>query len=191
LHGANRLGGNSLLDLLVFGRRAGIKAAEYAVRKADPEFPAQAVDIVHRQVDQLVERGDGVRAAALRREMQQVMDTQVFVFREATGLRAALKELRALRKRYESVYVDDKSKLYNTDVTTALELGYDLEQAEIIAACAVARTESRGAHYRRDHPKRDDAKWLKHTLAHFTPEGPRLEFTPVTITKYPPKERVY
>jgi len=119
------------------------------------------------------------------------MDKYVYVFRDGEGLTKALKKIRELQERFRNIKVEDKGGVFNTNLTDVLEIDNMLTLAEVTIVSALARTESRGAHYRLDYPKRDDKNWLKHTLAYRTPEGPRLEYIPVVITKWPPTERRY
>jgi succinate dehydrogenase / fumarate reductase flavoprotein subunit len=128
---------------------------------------------------------------ALRRELQKTMDSQVGVYRTGSDLEAALNRIRELKQRSPNIQVKDRGRIYNTDLLSALETDNLLDLAEIVVAGAVARTESRGAHSRRDFPQRDDVNWLKHTLAYYTPKGPRLDYIPVNITMWQPVERKY
>ncbi|MCI4333290.1 MAG: FAD-binding protein [Thermoplasmata archaeon] len=191
IHGANRLGGNSLLETLVFGKQAGIAAAEHAGRAAAPEVRPADAEAEAARVGAMTSRTDGEEPQHLRISMQAAMDGLVGVFRVPDELTQALSEVRALRTRYERVRVVDTSKSYNLNLTDALETGNMLELAEVIVAGAIARTESRGAHSRVDFPKRDDATWMKHTMASRGPDGPRLSYAPVAYTRWEPKERVY
>lgn len=191
VHGANRLGGNSILDCLVFGKRTGAAAAEYVKGKALPDFPKDAVKKDQEKIDAILRREKGEKASTIKAEMGKTMTENVGIFRTGERLSLALQKIRELKKRYENIVVDDKSTVYNTDLIAALELGYMLDVAEVIVAGAIARTESRGAHARLDYPKRDDQNWLRHTLAYYTPEGPMLDYKPVVITKYQPVERKY
>ncbi|MFI5415427.1 MAG: FAD-binding protein, partial [Candidatus Lutacidiplasmatales archaeon] len=191
IHGANRLGGNSLLETLVFGKQAGIAAAEHAGRAAAPEVRPADAEAEAARVGAMTSRTDGEEPQHLRISMQATMDGLVGVFRVPDELTQALAEVRALRTRYERVRVVDTSKSYNLNLTDALETGNMLELAEVIVAGAIARTESRGAHSRVDFPKRDDATWMKHTMASRGPDGPRLSYAPVAYTRWEPKERVY
>jgi succinate dehydrogenase / fumarate reductase flavoprotein subunit len=193
VHGGNRLGTNSLLDLLVFGRRAGLAMAEY-VRSAAPARPDPGAETSARaEVSQLMDSVDGERPAPIREALQQVMFDKCGVFRTEQLLTEARDEVAALRERARHLHVEDKGCRYNLDLVDALELGYLLDIAEGTVASALARTESRGAHAREDFPERDDAGWLRHTLAWRDPDGgqPRLGYKPVTITKFQPKPRVY
>jgi len=123
--------------------------------------------------------------------MRRVMNEEVWVFRRGDELEKALKEIRQLKKRFKNMRIEDRDRGFNTELVGALQLDFTLDLAEITVACALARTESRGAHTRLDYPKRDDENWLKHILTYYTKEGPRLEYSPVTITKWPPTKRAY
>ena len=191
VHGANRLGTNSLVDILVFGRRAGRHAGKYIEENdwvplpPSPDGPAQEL------VNQLLSGNGNERAAAIRDTLQDEMMDKAGVFREAKGLEAMQQKLRELRQRYRQVKVEDRGRKYNTELLEVIELGGMIEISEALVAGALARQESRGAHSREDFPKRDDPGWLKHTLAYQTPKGIELKFKPVTITKFEPKERKY
>jgi succinate dehydrogenase / fumarate reductase flavoprotein subunit len=191
VHGANRLGTNSLVDLVVFGRRAGrhmlgfVADADLPPLPPDPEFTARA------QVADLKSRTKGERVADLRAAMQEVMMAQVSVVREAAGMTEAKREIARLRSAYHHVAIDDHGTQYNTDLLEAHELGCMLDCAEAIIEGALAREESRGAHYREDFQKRDDVNWLAHTLVSRTSGGLELRKKPVTITEFQPKERKY
>jgi succinate dehydrogenase / fumarate reductase flavoprotein subunit len=191
VHGANRLGTNSLVDILVFGRRAGRHAGKYIEENdwvplpPSPDGPAQDI------VNQVLSGNGNERAAAIRDTLQDEMMDKAGVFREAKGLEAMQQKLRELRQRYRQVKVEDRGRKYNTELLEVIELGGMIEISEALVAGALARQESRGAHSREDFPKRDDPGWLKHTLAYQTPKGIELKFKPVTITKFEPKERKY
>ncbi len=195
VHGANRLGTNSLLDINVFGRRAGIAAAEYAVATAEaPELPDDPAAGVVRQVEALraTVSGDGKESVAvLRRELQETMDRNVQVFRTADSLAEAAGVISAVKARFADIAIHDRGQRYNTDLLEAIELGFLIELAEVTVAGAAAREESRGGHYREDFPTRDDEKFMVHTMAYGTDEGIRLDYKPVVITKYQPMERKY
>jgi succinate dehydrogenase / fumarate reductase, flavoprotein subunit len=191
IHGANRLGGNSLLETLVFGKQAGIAAAAYAAGTPKPEVTPADVDAATAPLRAWSSRKDGEDPSTLRTELQQVMETYVGIYRTEKDLLEGLNRVRAIKARFENVHVVDQSKVYNLNLTDAMETRHLLELAEVIVVGAYARTESRGAHARTDYPKRDDARWMKHTMAKKTPEGPNLTYTPVTYTRWEPKERVY
>ena len=191
VHGGNRLGTNSLLDLVVFGRRAGQSMADYVTGAELLSQPADPADAAIKRLE-AIRNGAGERAAVIREEMQRVMTEHVSVFREAAGLSAAVDKVRELRGRYESVRIDDKGMRFNFDLLEAFELGCLLDCAYATAVSAQNRSESRGAHSREDFPERNDVDWLKHTLVHLR-AGDQVEFEykPVTITRFEPKERVY
>ncbi len=193
VHGANRLGTNSLLDILVFGRRSGIAMAE-TVRSADaPEPDSGAEASVYDAVAELLARSEGERPAVLRAELQETMFALCGVYRSGPTLNRAWGEVHALRERARSLVVQDKGRRYNTDLVEAIELGFLLDCAEASVASAQARTESRGAHARDDFPARDDVNWLKHTFAQRWSDGapPHLAYRPATITRFEPKPRTY
>jgi len=191
VHGGNRLGANSLLETVVFGRRAGLAAAAYAAERPMPTLsPALARD-ERARLDAIVRRPPGERAATLRLEMGRTMTRHVGVFRDEAGLREAQATIARLRERWSRVAVDDKGRVFNQALVSVLELDFMLDLAETVVASALFRTESRGAHSRLDYPQRDDARWLKHILCYRTDEGPRLDTVPVTITRWQPAERVY
>ncbi|BDZ61795.1 succinate dehydrogenase flavoprotein subunit [Demequina sediminis] len=195
VHGANRLGTNSLLDINVFGRRAGIAAAEYAASvEAAPVLRDDAAARVEGIVTRLLGTvgGEGTaRVADVRKALQETMDRNVQVFRDAASLEEARGVVAELKKRYESVAIHDRGRRFNTDLLEAIELGFLLEIAEVVVEGALAREESRGGHYREDFPTRDDERFLHHTMAYATPDGVRLDTKPVVITKYQPMERKY
>ncbi len=187
VHGANRLGGNSLLETIVFGRRAGLRAAEY-VRQVNPRALSDAVlRAEETRIRRLLARHGSERPWQVREELGRVMSQNLGLFRTQQSMQEAWEKVRELKARASRVYVHDKGRIFNTDLIQALELESMVEIAETIVAGALAREESRGAHYRSDFPKRDDANWLKHTLAYRTPDGPLLKYAPVTITRFPPK----
>lgn len=196
INGANRLGSNSLPELLVFGRRAGVAAAEFAATdRADPgrAIQAQAADERRRLERGLLARRDGrERIADIRTEMQHTMEGSAGIYRDAESLVKGADKLHELRERFDKATIEDSSRAFNTERVAALELGFMVDVAETIVACALRREESRGAHQRTDFPKRDDARYLAHSLVSRDPTGaPRISHLPVTITRWPPGERVY
>ena len=193
VHGANRLGTNSLLDINVFGRRAGIYAAEYA---ASTDFD----DIVEERpegrvvdmIEQMRDAGGSERVAAIRQELQATMDINAQVYRTEGSLKQALADIESLKARYVNVSVQDKGKRFNTDLLEAIELGFLLDLAEVLVVSALARNESRGGHFREDYPTRDDVNFMRHTMAYRQEDGTvRLDYKPVVETRYKPMERKY
>jgi succinate dehydrogenase / fumarate reductase flavoprotein subunit len=191
VHGANRLGTNSLLEAVVFGRRAGIAAGEYAARAERAEFPDEVLQKVREDVEDLRNAGGKESAPAIRAELQESMTDLCGIFRSEEGLKACIEKIRELRERFEDVGIQDRSPTFNTEVLYALETRHLLEFSEIIAVGAEARRESRGAHYRLDYPERDDENWLKHTLAWREDGRVKLAYKDVVITVYKPAERRY
>jgi succinate dehydrogenase / fumarate reductase flavoprotein subunit len=192
VHGANRLGTNSLLDIVVFGRRGGRHLAGFCKDADLPPLPERPDGFVRDMLDAMLARERGANAADIRAELQEHMFDLAFVVRTDEGLRKMQEILTGLRERYAEVVVQDKGSRYNTELMEAVELGFLLDNAEPTVAAALARTESRGAHWRDDHPQRDDANWLKHSLAYREPDGSvRLEYKPVKLGFYEPAERKY
>ena len=192
VHGANRLGTNSLLDINVFGRRGGRKMAEYVVGAGHPSVGKEAADEVRDRIEKIKGSTGGEKVAALRSELQMAMMRDASVVRTAESLEEAAGVLAGLRERYRDITIDDKGSVFNFDLTEAIELGSLLDLAGALLAGAMARTESRGAHWRDDYPVRDDANWMKHTLAYREPDGAvRLEYKPVVGGRYQPMERKY
>ena len=191
VHGANRLGTNSLLDLVVFGKHAGLNAAAYAREASFQPLPDDAADFAREQLERLRAANGSEKVADISREMKAIMFDHVGVFRTQEGMEEALRRLRELKERYGHIRVQDRGKIFNMDLLNAWELGNLLDLAEVTTASALARTESRGAHAREDYPQRDDVNWLKHTLAWLDAQGVTLRYKPVTITRYQPKERTY
>jgi len=195
LNGGNRLGSNSLTELLVFGARAGRAAAAYATGASTPASPATealAAD-EQRRLDRQFLRKDGgkERIATIRQEMQKAMEEGAGIYRDEQKMQKTCNTLRILRERFKNILIEDRGSTFNTEVMNALELDFMLDVAETVATSAFKRRESRGSHTRTDFPKRDDENFLKHTLAYRTPEGPRIEYLPVTITRWQPEERKY
>ena len=192
VHGANRLGTNSLLDINVFGRRAGIAAAEFAQDAEWPVMPEAPEHTVVHMLESLRDSNGTERVAQLRREMQETMDLNAQVYRNEETLAKALADVRALKERYRNVAIQDKGKRYNTDLLEAVELGFLLDLAEALAYTALERRESRGGHAREDYPNRDDERFLAHSMLYRESDGSlRLDRKPVTITRYQPMERKY
>ncbi|MBN3931097.1 succinate dehydrogenase flavoprotein subunit [Streptomyces verrucosisporus] len=196
VHGANRLGTNSLLDINVFGRRAGLAAAEYAATADYVDLPEDPAAFVQGQVEALRSSEGSERVTEIRRSLQETMDKNVMVFRTEQTLKEAVEEIASLRKRYRNVSVQDKGKRFNTDLLEAIELGNLLDLAEVTAVSALARKESRGGHYREDYPNRDDVNFMRHTMAYREvgddgTESIRLDYKPVVQTRYQPMERKY
>ncbi len=187
MHGANRLGGNSLLETIVFGRRAGIRAGEYARTVAPQALTTDQLITEQRRVQRLLAQEGSVRAWQIREELGQLMSLNLGLVRTHESMSAAISALSALTRRAASVMVQDKGQVFNTDLVQAFELQSLLDVAETIVVSALARQESRGAHYRSDFIKRDDIHWLKHTVVRRTPVGPTLMYEPVTVTRFPPK----
>jgi succinate dehydrogenase / fumarate reductase flavoprotein subunit len=191
VHGANRLGTNSLLDLLVFGKYSGIKAAEYANQADFTPLPANPTEFSRAQFAALRENSGQENAVQIADEMKSVMNDYVGVFRTEEGMQQALDKVRELKERFKHVKVQDTGSIFNTDLLNTWELGNLIELAEVTAVSALARKESRGAHAREDYPKRNDAEWMKHTLAWLQDGEVTLRYKPVVLTKFEPKERVY
>ncbi|WP_328749898.1 succinate dehydrogenase flavoprotein subunit [Streptomyces sp. NBC_00285] len=196
VHGANRLGTNSLLDINVFGRRAGIAAAEYSQKADYVELPDNPAELVLGQVEALRSSTGTERVAVLRRELQETMDANVMVFRTEQTIKTAVEKIAELRERYKNVSIQDKGRRFNTDLLEAIELGNLLDLAEVMAVSALARKESRGGHYREDYPNRDDVNFMRHTMAYREvgddgTESIRLDYKPVVQTRYQPMERKY
>ena len=192
VHGANRLGTNSLLDINVFGRRAGIAAAEFAQTAEWPVMPENPESVVVEMLDRLRNSNGTEKVAVLRREMQETMDMNAQVYRNEETLTQALGDVRALKERYKNVAIQDKGYRYNTDLLEAIELGFLLDLAEVLAHAALNRKESRGGHAREDYPNRDDANFMMHSMSYRHEDGSiGLDFKPVTITRYQPMERKY
>jgi succinate dehydrogenase / fumarate reductase flavoprotein subunit len=196
VHGANRLGTNSLLDINVFGRRAGIAAADYANSVDHVELPEDPQGATIALVEKLRSSTGGERVAALRKDMQDTMDMNAQVYRTEATLKQALGDVQELRRRYANVSIQDKGTRYNTDLIEAIELGFLLDLAEVTVVSALERKESRGGHAREDYPNRDDVNFMRHTMAYKSTDVSgedyvRLDYKPVTVTRYEPMERKY
>jgi succinate dehydrogenase / fumarate reductase flavoprotein subunit len=199
VHGANRLGTNSLLDINVFGRRAGVYAADYALVSPQLELPADPEAGVVSLVDSLRDAGGSERVAAIRADLQRTMDLNAQVYRTEGSLKQALSDIELLKARYADVSVQDKGRRFNTDLLEGIELGFLLDLAEVLVVSALARQESRGGHFREDYTTRDDVNFMRHTMAYREEGDPadgggttiRLDYKPVVQTRYRPMERKY
>jgi succinate dehydrogenase / fumarate reductase flavoprotein subunit len=193
VHGGNRLGANSLLDTLIFGRRSGADAAARAKRTEGSRPSGAALDAEEEKIDAIAarEKGSGRRVAEIKLELGEAMDRHIAVFREEAGIAEALETVRRLKQEAESAYIDDKGSVFNQDMLAAIELGFMLDNAECTCVAALERRESRGAQYRTDFPERDDAEWLKHIDLQQGDDGPEISYSEVTITQWEPEERKY
>ncbi|MHA7273177.1 MULTISPECIES: succinate dehydrogenase flavoprotein subunit [unclassified Arthrobacter] len=196
VHGSNRLGTNSLLDINVFGKRAGIYAAEYALTADFIEIPENPLTETQSLLDTMRSSEGGERVAQIRKELQDIMDANVQVFRTEETLLEALSVIDGLEERYKHVTVQDKGKRFNLDLLEAVELGFLLDMAKVMTAAALHRKESRGGHFREDFPERDDENYMTHSMAYKDPtatetSGVRLKTKPVVFTRYQPMERKY
>jgi succinate dehydrogenase / fumarate reductase, flavoprotein subunit len=192
VHGGNRLGANSLLDTLIFGRRCGHHAAQYARGIAVPRPSRESLEHEQRSIDAIIGRErTGRRVSEIRAELGQTMDRYAAVFRDEDGLRTALEIVKRLQEEAKSTATDDKGTIFNQDVLGALELGYMLDNAELIVMGALERKESRGAQYRTDYPDRDDEQWLKHINLSANGDIPEISYSEVTITQWQPEARTY
>ena len=192
VHGANRLGGNALMETITFGRRAGADASDVAFRTPEAAVPESAVRDAEAELRQLLDRREGERPWRIRDELAETMHQNFGVFRREQQMEEQGRVIQALRERYERVVVEDKGDVFNNDLTQALELGFLLELAECMVVAGIARKESRGAHARPyDYPERDDENYLRHTVVSWNGGGPTLDWKPVTITKWQPAVRSY
>ena len=193
VHGANRLGTNSLLDALVFGRRTGKALMEFAgSAKLYDVNEDKEIASVRSRIDTIINTSGTESMNNIRNELKEIMMSNCGVFRNKEGLEVCLKKVKELQGRFKKAKITDRGKIFNTEVIESIELGHMLEYSEVIIVSAMAREESRGSHARTDFPKRDDAKWLKHTLSYKKPDGGiELKYKPVTITKHQPEERKY
>ncbi|GAA1153766.1 hypothetical protein GCM10009673_01660 [Nesterenkonia sandarakina] len=198
VHGSNRLGTNSLLDINVFGKRAGLAAAEYAATAEFVDIPENPTAFTENQLNAMRASTGGERTATLRAELQETMDANMQVFRSEETIKEALAVIADLRKRYKNVQIQDKGKRFNLDLLEAVELGFLLDMAEVMTVAALHRKESRGGHYREDFPERDDENFMLHSMMYLDPEsstdgtnGIRADTKPVVFTRYEPMERKY
>ncbi|MFP3178012.1 MAG: succinate dehydrogenase/fumarate reductase flavoprotein subunit [Thermocladium sp.] len=197
VHGANRLGSNSLSECLVWGHFTGEEAAKYAMTSStEPGYDGYVKEAAEKEEKRIFDgllhkETNAENPYDIKHEMNKIMDTYVYVFREKSGLEEAYFSLKKLRERFNNSRIEDRGLVYNQNLKDLMEIDFLLEQAEIITLGALNRTESRGAHARIDYPKRDDVNWLKHTLAFYTKEGPSFSYIPVRITKWKPEERKY
>ncbi len=193
VHGGNRLGANSLLDTLIFGRRSGEHAAKRALQMPMPSSPSSRVDDAQRAIDAITARdGDGRRVAAIKDELGAAMNEYCAVFRDAEGLEKAHEIVRRLKEEAQSATIDDRGTIFNQDVIGAIELGYMLDVAEAVVVASQERKESRGAQFRTDFPERNDEQWLKHIdISLNGSDVPKVSYSPVTITRWQPEERTY
>jgi succinate dehydrogenase / fumarate reductase flavoprotein subunit len=192
VHGANRLGGNALMETITYGKRSGRHAAEWAMANTTVTVPDSAVSDAERALKYLLGRRQGERPWRIRDELATTMHENFGVFRREDQMVRQGEIVEGLRERYERVVVEDKGNLFNSDLTQALELGFLLELAQCMVVCGIARKESRGAHARpHDYPDRDDDNFLRHTLVTWENGEPQLDWKPVTMTKWEPKERTY
>ena len=192
-HGANRLGTNSTLDCCVYGRRSGIAMAKFVAEEGEllPDLPEGAAEPARELVTRIFKSKGKERMVEIREQLRETMTENMGVFRTEDSMSKALRVVKELQERYKELSIQDKSQQFNTEFMEAVELGYLLDFVEPIIVGGLARKESRGAHFRKDFPQRDDKNWLKHTLAWKTEEGIRLGYKPVVITRFPPEERKY
>ncbi|MDQ2676729.1 MAG: FAD-binding protein, partial [Actinomycetota bacterium] len=193
VHGGNRLGANSLLDTLIFGRRSGEHAARHAQGRGHDHVARSLLVDESRKIERIVGRahGGGRRVSEIKAELGATMDSKVAVFRDEEGIGEALETVRRLKEEATSAYIDDRGTIFNQDVLGALELENMLDQAEATCMAALERKESRGAQFRTDFPERNDDEWLKHIDVSLNGGGPEIEYSPVTITDWQPQERTY
>ena len=198
VHGSNRLGTNSLLDINVFGKRSGIAAAEYSKTADFVELPENPAEFVENLVAHVRDNDGAERVALIRKDLQETMDVNMQVFRSGDTIATALADIEVLRERYKHIGIQDKGKRFNLDLLEAIELGFLLDLAEVMTVSALHRHESRGGHYREDYPNRDDANFMKHTMIYKDEnaetegvKGMRFDTKPVIFTRYEPMERKY
>ncbi|MEM3656547.1 MAG: FAD-binding protein, partial [Thermoprotei archaeon] len=195
VHGSNRLGSNSLSQCVIWGRMTGEAAAKRALNMSqtgdDRAKTVERAEEEYKKIVKLLDNKGTQNPYELRSKLWDTMDTLVYVYRDTKSLLEAKSKVTELKRNYADIYIADKSRVYNTNLRDALEIGNMIELAEVVIVSAIARRESRGAHAMVEYPKRDDTNWLKHTLAYRTTEEPRLSYIPVKITKWEPKERTY
>ena len=191
LHGANRLGANSTAECLVWGRVTGAEAARYARKAPASEAPLEAAQAEWSKLEALFQSKGSEDHYQIRKELRQTLDAHMGVFRTGERIQTGLNKIRELKERYRHISLKDKTLRYNTDLERAIETGFMIDVAEVATLGALTRTESRGGHARRDFNTRDDERWLKHTMACFTPDGPQLDYTPVNLSMWKPVERKY
>ncbi len=193
VHGGNRLGANSLLDTLIFGRRSGEHAAARAANMGMPKLDGNAqLNEDSAKIDAIIARPrDGRRVSEVKAELGELMNRYAAVFRDEAGLQTALETIGRLKEEAERAWIDDRGSVFNQDVLGAIELGYMIDCAEATVVGAIERKESRGAQFRTDYPERNDEEWLKHIDISLGADGPRVTYSPVTITQWQPEERKY
>jgi succinate dehydrogenase flavoprotein subunit len=192
VHGANRLGGNALMETITYGKRSGRHAAEWALANTTVAVPESTVSDAERELKQLLDRTEGERPWRIRDELGRTMHENFGVFRRMAQMLRQQEILLGLRQRFEHVVVEDKGNVFNSDLTQALELGFLLELAECMVVAGLERKESRGAHARpHDYPDRDDEHYMRHTIVRWVADRPVLDWKPVTMTKWQPQERTY
>jgi succinate dehydrogenase / fumarate reductase flavoprotein subunit len=192
VHGANRLGGNALMETITYGKRAGAVAADWALTHTTVSVPPSVESDARRELKTLLDRTDGERPWLIRDELAKTMHENFGVFRREKQMKEQERIVGYLRERYENVVVDDKGEVFNNDLTQALELGYLLDLASCMVVAGLERKESRGAHARPyDYPDRDDENFMKHTIVRWVGDHPVLDWKPVTMTKWQPQERKY
>jgi succinate dehydrogenase / fumarate reductase flavoprotein subunit len=192
VHGANRLGGNALMETITFGKRTGAQAADWALTHTTVTVPESVETDAERELQELLDRTDGERPWSIRNELAETMHENFGVFRREEQMREQGEIVAGLRERYERVVVEDKGQVFNNDLTQALELGFLLDLADCMIVSGLARKESRGAHARpHDFPERDDENFMRHTIVTWQDGAPKLNWKPVTVTKWQPMERTY